>query len=116
MKKKIFIFIAICCLVFCGLFIFDKWTTFPSYAYIADVIETDSEITFEISDGTGDNKYHHYELKDMGNGVYEFQLYQSFSIGHHYPKFIKIDNQNQQIKEIYQINLDKQIEMIYPYQ
>ncbi|WP_157844071.1 hypothetical protein [Candidatus Stoquefichus sp. SB1] len=52
----------------------------------------------------------------MGNGVYEFQLYQFFFTGHHYPKFIKIDNQNQQIKEIHQINLDKQIEMIYPYQ
>lgn len=113
-KKYLFYCDLLSC--FCGLFIFDKWTTFPSYAYIADVIETDSEITFEISDGTGDNKYHHYELNDMGNGVYEFQLYQFFFTGHHYPKFIKIDNQNQQIKEIHQINLDKQIEMIYPYQ
>lgn len=45
-----------------------------------------------------------------------FNYINPFSIGHHYPEFIKIDNQNQQIKEIHQINLDKQIEMIYPYQ
>lgn len=101
-----------------GITIYDKFTNFASFAYIEDVYLKNNSIIICIYGANGDSKYHHYELNEIGDGIYELQLYASVVSGKHFPVEIVLDNELNRIKEIRQkpniADEEKEYEIIYP--
>lgn len=95
------------------LYIIDQLTAVKSYAYIDSISTIDNQIIISIEGGYGDNKYHHHEFINLGQGIYRLQLYISFFQGQYFPKTIYTDNDNHQLKEIRQENINGEDEIIY---
>ncbi|WP_028044734.1 hypothetical protein [Candidatus Stoquefichus massiliensis] len=117
--KKVLIGLLVIVIFFIGVTIFDKATNFKSYAYINDVYTENNNIIISIDGGNGDSKYHHYELNEIGNGIYELQLYASIISGKFFPVEIEFNNESNHIKEIRQKpnngdETGREYEVIYP--
>lgn len=105
---------------FISVTIFDIVISYKSYAYIKDVCTENDNIIITVDGANGDSKYHHYEFNELGDGVYELQLYASIINGKLFPIDIKINNESGLIKEIRQKpniadGTGKEYEIIYPF-
>ncbi len=117
--RKLLIGILVSIVFVIGISVFDNIINHASYAYIKDVYTKNDNIVISVDGGNGDSKYHHYEFNEIGNGIYEFQLYVSAVSGKVFPVEIELNNKSDKIKEIRQKpnNGDesgKEYEIIYP--